>query len=402
MKWKFILAVFLIFFTACEKTGVNEETILKFYGDAHEDIGMSISLADDGYIICGQLTEITRIDGNYIESSIKKPGIIKTGFDGNQMWQEYLGGGLPGTGSKVIVLENGSIVCAGQVTDTITLQSDIFVAKMNNDGSGIVQKVFEAVGNQLSYDILKTAEGFLVLGTTDVKREPLTDETGNKAGRKDILVMRIDNDLEQLDDPVQWGYPENDIGAVVKTDPEGGYIICGSTERYLIQGNKSDLFILRINTTGNETESSIIGATSDEYGKDMEVLDDGYLIAGVKGSEAEKQSPYILKVFSDIHSDPIIADNPVKDISWSVKAMSKYKNNYYVVAGQAGPASSAKMLIFMIDSEGKMVEGKEMITGSTGAQAANDVISDNDDYVIAVGKNSYGNSCMITLLKFLF
>jgi hypothetical protein len=300
------------------------------------------------------------------------------------------------------VLENGSIVCAGQVTDTTTLQSDIFVAKMNNDGSGIVQRVFEADGNQLSYDILKTAEGFLVLGTTDVKREPLTDETGNKAGRQDILVMRIDNDLEQLDDPVQWGYPENDIGAVVKTDPEGGYIICGSTERYLIQGNRNDLFILRINATGNETESSIIGTTSDEYGKDMEVLDDGYLIAGVKGSEAEKQSPYILKVFSDIHSDPIIADNPVKDISWSVKAISKYKNNYYVVAGQAGPASSAKMLIFMIDSEGKMVEGKEMITGSTGAQAANDVISDNDDYVIAVGKNSYGNSCMITLLKFLF
>jgi hypothetical protein len=402
MKWKFFLAIFLIFFTACEKTGVNEDTILKFYGDAQEDIGICIALADDGYIICGQLTEITRRDGNYIVSSIKMPGIIKTGFDGNMVWEKYLGNNQPGSVSKVIVLENGSIVCAGQVTDTVTLQSDIFVAKMGSDGSGIVQEVFDTTGNQLSNDILQTAEGFLILGTTDVKREPLTDDAGNKAGKQDILVMRIDNNLEQIDDPVQWGYPENDIGAVVKNDPEGGYIICGSTERYLIQGHKNDLFILRINATGNETESSIIGTTSDEYGKDMEVLDDGYLITGVKGSETEKQSPYILKVFSDIHSDPIIADNPVKDISWSVKAMSKYKNNYYVVAGQAGPASSAKMLIFMIDSEGKMVEGKEMITGSTGIQAAYDVVSDNDNYVIAVGKNSYGNSCMITLLKFLF
>jgi hypothetical protein len=134
----------------------------------------------------------------------------------------------------------------------------------------------------------------------------------------------------------------------------------------------------------------------------MEVLDDGYLILGVKGSETEKQSPYIIKVLKDIHTDPLIADNPVKDISWSVIAMSRYKNNYFVVAGQAGPASAAKMLIFMIDSEGKMVDGKEMITGSTGAQAAYDVVSDNDDYVIAVGKNSYANSSMITLLKFRF
>jgi hypothetical protein len=101
-------------------------------------------------------------------------------------------------------------------------------------------------------------------------------------------------------------------------------------------------------------------------------------------------------------ADPIVQDNPVKDISWSVKAMSKYKSNYYVVAGQAGAASSAKMLVFLIDSEGKMVEGKEMITGSTGIQAANDVVSDNDDYVIAVGINSYENSSMITLLKFRF
>jgi hypothetical protein len=402
MKWKFFITFILIFFTACEKTGDNDSIILKFYGDALEDIGTSITLAEDGYIICGQLTEITRGDGNYIESSIKKPGIIKTGLDGNMVWEKYLGNNQPGSVSKVIVLENGSIVCTGQVTDTMTLQTDIFVAKMGSDGSGIVQEVFDTTGNQLSNDIIETAEGFLVLGTSDVKREPLTDETGNKEGKQDILVMRINNNLEQIDDPVQWGFPEDDIGTVIKADPEGGYIICGSTERYITQGQKNDLFILRINTTGNEKEYSIIGTTSDEYGKDMEVLDDGYLILGVKGSETEKQAPYIIKVFRDIHADPLIADNPVKDISWSVKAMSKYKSNYYVVAGQAGPASSAEMLIFMIDSEGKMVEGKEMITGSTGIQAAYDVVSDNDDYVIAVGKNSYANSSMITLLKFRF
>jgi hypothetical protein len=403
MKWKFFIAFILIFFTACEKTGDYIDTMLKFYGDTLENIGTSIAIADDGYIICGQLTEITRRDGNYIESSIKRPGIIKTGFDGNMVWQKYLSDGLPGSVAKVIVLDDGSIVCAGQVTDTITSQSDIFVVHLNSDGTGVVPpKIYKAAGNQLSNDILRTEEGFLVLGTTDVKRTPLTETTGNKAGKEDLITIKVNNNLEQIDSLKPWGFPDNDAGAVIKADPSGGYIVAGTTERYLSLGNKNDIFIARINTDGNVTEYSIIGTSSYEYARDMEVLDDGYLIAGTKGSETEKQSAYIVKVPRDIMADPVIQDNPVKDISWSVNAMSKYKSNYYVVAGQAGAASSAKMLVFLIDSEGKMVEGKEMITGSTGIQAANDVVSDNDDYVIAVGINSYENSSMITLLKFRF
>jgi hypothetical protein len=402
MKWKFFIAFILIFFTACEKTGDYVDTMLKFYGDALENIGTSVAIADDGYIICGQLTEITRSNGNYIESSIKKPGIIKAGFDGNMVWQKYFGDGLPGSGAKVIVLDDGSIVCTGQVTDTITSQSDIFVVHLNSDGTGPVPKIYKAAGNQLSNDILRTEDGFIVLGTTDVERTPLTETTGNKAGKEDLITIKVNNNLEQIDSLKPWGFPDNDAGAVIKADPSGGYIVAGTTERNLSQGNKNDIFIARINTDGNVTEYSIIGTSSDEYARDMEVLDDGYLIAGTKGSETEKQSAYIIKVPRDIMADPVIQDNPVKDISWSVKAMSKYKSNYYVVAGQAGAASSAKMLIFLIDSEGKMVEGKEMITGSTGIQAANDVESDNDDYVIAVGINSYESNSMITLLKFRF
>ena len=72
------------------------------------------------------------------------------------------------------------------------------------------------------------------------------------------------------------------------------------------------------------------------------------------------------------------------------------------MAGQAGTGSSAKMLIFVTDSDGNLVEGKQMIAGGTGAQVAYDVISDGDDNIIAVGKNSYETNSMISLLKFRF
>ena len=44
----------------------------------------------------------------------------------------------------------------------------------------------------------------------------------------------------------------------------------------------------------------------------------------------------------------------------------------------------------------------EMIGSGTGIQVAYDVIWDDDDKIIAVGKNSYENNSMISLLKFNF
>jgi hypothetical protein len=82
--------------------------------------------------------------------------------------------------------------------------------------------------------------------------------------------------------------------------------------------------------------------------------------------------------------------------------MSRYKTNSYVIAGQAGTGTSAKMLLFVLDANGNQVEGKEKLFGGTGAQVAYDVISDDNDNIIAVGKNSYENNSMISLLKFRF
>jgi hypothetical protein len=43
-----------------------------------------------------------------------------------------------------------------------------------------------------------------------------------------------------------------------------------------------------------------------------------------------------------------------------------------------------------------------MITGSSGIQAAYDVVSDINGYIITVGENSYESNSMISLLKFRF
>jgi hypothetical protein len=409
MKRKFSFLFILIFLSACEKTNDNGE-ILKFYGDIKEDIGYSVAVASDGYFIGGQLTEISR-DGSQVISSSKKPGIIKTGLDGNAIWEKYLGGRLEGSFSKVIVLSDGSVAAAGQVTDTVTLKTNIFVVKIKADGTGPIEKTYPLLsgGNQTAKDLLQTFDGslnptgFIILGTTDVARTVTSESVGNIEGKLDILLLRIDNNLQQLDpDPPVWGFPENDEGVSIKQGINGAYIITGFTERYKAEGNKHDILMMKTNSLGIETGYRIIGGADDEYAADFEVLNDGYVVAGNIGAAGETQSVFVKKISLALDSLPIFSNSFVQSSSWSVNAISKYKSSSFVLAGQTGTTSQSKMLIFAIDALGNLIEDKEKITGSTGVQAAYDVVTDSDNNIITIGKDTFGSNSMISLLKFRF
>jgi hypothetical protein len=403
MKQKFCIPFFLVLIlvSSCERDDEITE-ILQFYGDVRDDMGYSIAAGDDGYYICGQLTEVFRENGNHITGSEPKVGLLKTDFDGNMIWKKMLGGKLPGTGSKVIITDDGSVVCAGQVTDTVSLRTDIYIAKLDKNGTVKAEKIVELDENQTSTDILQTQNGFLMLGTSDIGTPYRSDSVYNIAGHQDLLLVTIGNDLESFGTPLQWGFPWNDRGMVIKNDRNGGFIIAGTTDRHANKGRKNDIFLLRINDAASIKENIIFNSKADEYAADMEVLDDGYLIAGTTGSESELQKPYFARVPFNIFETPDFPEAYSNSLSWSVNAICRYKNNYFIAAGKQGSGSSADMLFFVFDAWGNKAEGKEMIYGSAGIQIAYDAVSDDENYVIAAGKNSNENNSMISFLKFRF
>ena len=414
MNWKSAIILLAILLSSCQKSNDYEDLILKFYGDVYEDIGYSVAKTGDQYVIGGQFTDIFRTGGNYIEveKSVnnKKLAIIKTDNAGNIAWKKSFGNKLTAVGKKVLVLDDGSIICVGSIDDTVTLRRDIFVVKVAADGTGPVQKIYGGIGNQSGTDILKTQEGFLLLGTTDAERLPQTDSTGNISGKDDILLLRLNNNLDQIGSPVAAGFPGDDIGVALKNDISGGYVVVGTTDRSEMKREQqalNNILLLKVNTLGNVVKTRIAGGISDEYAADIEVQTDGYLIPVTVGTESVSQKGYILKIPADIYTTPTYgpdikfsADANIQ--SYSLKAISPYKSNSYVIAGQAGTGTSTKMLIFVLDANGNQVEGREKIFGGTGAQSAYDVISDGSDYVIAVGKDTYDNNSMISLLKFRF
>ncbi len=410
MKIKYLILFMAAVLLSCERNSDTKDILLKFYGDAYEDIGYSVSETDNGYVITGQITRLTR-DGNYILSDTNKVAVIRTDYEGNSIGEpQIFGGKLPGSGTKVLTLEDETIVAVGYVVDTVTNKKDIYAVKLN-PGGDYDQLIYKRTGNQYATDVIQTQDGFLILGTTDIKREPSTEVTGNAAGKKDIFLLRVNNNLDTLAPIPAVGFIGNDEGVAIKHDLGGGYIVAGTTDRSdrpASEQSGNNVFLLRVNSDGSTTQPRIVGGTLNETASDFEVLSDGYLIAGTIGDEGSAdQRGYIWKMPRDIYNEPdfmheIVIEQFSASAPFSINAMCKYKTSSFLLAGQHGTGLSSRMLIFSVDAFGELVEGRIKIVGATGTQEAFDVISDDSDNVIAVGSNSYENNSMISFLKFRF
>lgn len=402
MKGKVFIAIILILFTSCEKGSKDNDTILKFYSEAYQDAGNSVAIGEDGYFICGQLTD------TMANNAPQRFGIIKAGFDGNMIGEPKIYKGYEGSANKIKVLNDGSVVCTGYILNNST-KKDVLVMHLTSGLDEIAEYVSTSPGNQYGVDIIETDEGFLILATTDSKREPSGEVTGNPAGRKDILLIRINSDLVPLPEIPAQGFNGDDEGVAVKQDRQGGYIIVGTTDRSDLPSEQSgtNIIILKLNADGSTTKPKIVGKTGDENASDFEVLSDGYLISGTKVNANNVLQGYIWKIPFDIYSDPdfeheITLNSVEQSTPCIIKAMCRYGSNSFLLAGQCGTGLSARLLVFSVDAYGTPVVGREKIEGNTGTQIANDVVSDDSGNIIAIGSNGYEDNSMICLLKFRF
>ena len=411
----------LLILSSCERVVDEKNPVLKLYGDALEDIGYSVSKSGNEFYIGGQFTEVSRADGSIkVDASKKKMAVIKTDFNGNLIWKHSYGGSRTAVGLKVVALNDGSVISAGYIING-TNQKDIFVVKVSSDGKNYVQNIFNSVGdsvlgntldgNQSGIDIIQTEDdGFMLLGSTDVERLQSSDSMGNIKGNSDIYLLNLDADLKPTGVPVAIGFPGNDAGVAIKPTLDGGYIIAGTTNRSESGQSLNNILIVKTTASGIATQIRILGTTDDEYASDIEVLDDGYFIAGTVGADGSDQSVYVAKVPENIFGEILISEKYKLTLtnststatSFAVKAISRYKSNSFVMAGQAGTGASAKMLIFIADLFGEQVMGKEFITLASGTHVAYDVITDEDDNIFTVGKNSFENNSMIVFYKFRF
>ncbi|MEZ5012479.1 MAG: hypothetical protein R2744_13290 [Bacteroidales bacterium] len=218
--------------SSCEKPvekGEFGNPLIKFYGDALADVGSSIAISDNGFVICGSITLMDRITNEsggreiVLGSEHKDMGVIITDKKGVQ--QNIINIGSPGVediGRKVISY-NGSFYCLGTATveHAGIPDRDVVVARIDGQGQLLDTWFIGDQYNQFAFDIIpnNTNSGFIICGAS----------ASGISGELDLKVWEVSMD-GTVGETYLRGFEGVDDKAIrIINDHNGGYIVAGST-----------------------------------------------------------------------------------------------------------------------------------------------------------------------------
>jgi hypothetical protein len=219
--------------------------------------------------------------------------IAKVNPDGSFAWAKRAGGTSNDYANSVSALADGSSIITGQFTNTATFGStppltgagtfDVFIAKVNPDGSFAWATSAGGTGEDIGYGVSALADGTsIVTGllsdtVTFGSTPPLTS-----AGGYDVFVAKVNPDGS-----FAWARRAGDTGrdnaTSVSALADGSSIITGrftGTNTFgstppLTSAGSDDVFVAKVNTDGSFAWAKSAGGTGSDWGQSVSALADG-------------------------------------------------------------------------------------------------------------------------------
>ncbi len=256
MKWWRLFIILLPFLSLAI-------TFERYYGGFYHQKGYCVhNTQDGGYIICGEHGM-----GGYDVYCIKTDSL------GDTLWTNRYGQGyIHEAGYSLKGLDNGAFVIVG-LKDTISsIPADLYLIKINSSGDSIWSKLYGGDSLDIGYWIEITPDScFIIVGETKSFGQ----------GNSDVWLIKTDSWGNILWSKT-YGGTSYDMGRVVKNVPDGGFIIVGST--YSFGNGFRDVYLIRVDSLGNLIWQKTYGGYEYEWGHDVEVATDGYIICGQTNS----------------------------------------------------------------------------------------------------------------------
>jgi uncharacterized delta-60 repeat protein len=220
----------------------------KKYNVGLNDVPHSIKqTSDGGYIMAGE----TDANGSYDAL------VMKLNPNGTVNWKKTYGGSNDDLANSVQETSGGGYIVAGETSSFGAGNSDVWVLKLNTDGTVNWEKAYGGGSDESGYSVQETSDGkYIVAG----------DTSSFGAGNSDVWVL-----LLNVDGTVNWeityGGTSADSGYSVQQTPGGGYIVAGDTSSF--GAGNSDFWVLRIDKNGEipdcgemDTSTATITTTS--------------------------------------------------------------------------------------------------------------------------------------------
>jgi uncharacterized delta-60 repeat protein/uncharacterized repeat protein (TIGR02543 family) len=238
----------------------------KTYGGNSTDYGRSIQQTPDGtYVAAGYTGSFGAGNEDF--------WVLKLNDDGTVAWQKTYGGNNTDQAYAIQQTSDSGYIVVGRTWSFGAGNSDLWVLKLNDDGTVAWQKTYGGVNHECAFAIQQTTDGgYIVTGGT----------SSSGAGSDDLWVLKLN-----ADGTVAWqktyGGNSNDYGRSIQETPDGTYVVAGLT--YSFGEGDDDLWVLKLNADGTVAWQKIYGGSNDDFGFSIQQTSDGgYTVASGSGS----------------------------------------------------------------------------------------------------------------------
>jgi len=267
------------------------------FGGSSLDIDLSVQQnTNGGYILGGY--SYSGVSGNkttaVFGSGLPDFWAVCVDSNGNKLWEGDFGGTGSDTLYTAITTRDGGYLLGGDSSSGVSGNktnvnfgaTDFWLVKIDANGNKIWDKAFGGDGSETVNEIQQTSDnGFILVGSST------SGVSGNKTtpgyGGEDSWVIRLDatgNIVWQK----SFGGDDTDWASSVCQTSDGGFIV-GNYSTSGVSGTKtspnygsSDMWIIRLDSAGNEIwESSFGGSGSDGVTDIQQTSDGGFVIGGI-------------------------------------------------------------------------------------------------------------------------
>ncbi len=198
--------------------------------------------------------------------------IVSNGWTQQIRWSSVTGGNYNDESYASVQTSDNGYAVLGSTYSFGSGDYDFFFIRLNENGDTLWTKTFGGQYADYGRSLINTPDkGFLLVGTS---------KSGG-FGMGDIYVIKIDS-LGELIWEKSYGGAEADEGNSVIMTTELGYLICGTTLSYGLNG---DMALLKIDSLGVAKWIKTYGGTEGDSGFDVKLTGDGgYIAVGGTGS----------------------------------------------------------------------------------------------------------------------
>jgi hypothetical protein len=239
-------------------------------GTALSDLGRDICIVPDGSVLVGM---------TYSPTDREDILVIKRTSTGDIAWARAIGGPGRDFAEAVCASPDGGIYVAGYTTSAGNGMEDVLVLKLSASGDFSWATTLGGADYDAALDICSASNGGAVLCG-------LTNSSG--AGLSDLYVAKVSNEGAVAWQRTHGG-ANIERGHSIEALADGGYIVAGGTSSF--GAGNVDMYAVRLTSTGQEVWSKAYGrATYDIANSVIAVSDGGFLLTGHGDQEGSELS----------------------------------------------------------------------------------------------------------------